>query len=73
MEQLIPDERDEIESDEASDTSSDDDEEDLIRTDELEREIEELALENTIFESYYKRNASEGLNDGEEDKRRHNR
>ena len=55
------------------DDSSDDGADELARIEELEQEAEDLALENTIFESYYKRNATEGLAEGEEDKRRHNR
>ncbi|CAM9206418.1 unnamed protein product [Discosporangium mesarthrocarpum] len=45
----------------------------LFQLDELHRELDDLRLENRIFKSYFKRNASEVELEGEDDKRRINR
>lgn len=41
--------------------------------DDLQRELEDLRLENRIFKSYYERHASEVAAEAEDDKRKTNR
>lgn len=41
--------------------------------DDLQRELEDLRLENRTFKSYYERHASEGATEADEDKRKTNR
>lgn len=48
-------------------------EHDVRQLDDLQRELEDLRLENRIFKSYYERHASEVAAEVEDDKRKTNR
>lgn len=46
---------------------------DMVQLDYIEREVDDLVLENRIFKSYFERNASESAADADDDKRKPNR